>query len=292
MTETGAFEAELSGYARRMNVDPGAPSLLGFGRVRERFLSFVSRHEARWELGMAVLAIAFVVVGFLTEEPGASRIYGTVDVALTVVFIAEFGSRFLASFDRRSYLRGHWIDLVALVPSVRGIRVLRVLRLLRLVRAFTGVFRFVSQIERLALHRGLAWLVVAWLGVMVICSVALYVAENGTNAAITSPLDALWWGVVTLTTVGYGDVYPVTPEGRIAATVLMLLGIGLFGGITATVTSYLIESGRESASGITIVAELEALVDMHGRGDLTESEFASAKARVLKTVEQPDIARG
>ena len=56
---------------------------------------------------MAVLAITFVVVGFLTEEPGASPIYGVVDAALTVVFMAEFGSRFLASFDRRSYLRGH-----------------------------------------------------------------------------------------------------------------------------------------------------------------------------------------
>ena len=84
----------------------------------------------------------------------------------------------------------------------------------------------------------------------------------------------------------------MTPEGRIAATVLMLLGIGLFGGITATVTSYLIESGRESAGGVTVVAELEALANMHSRGDLTGSEFASAKARVLKSVEQPDTARG
>jgi voltage-gated potassium channel len=49
---------------------------------------------------------------------------------------------------------------------------------------------------------------------------------------VSSPLDALWWGVVTLTTVGYGDVYPVTPEGRLAAAILMLLGIGLFGLIT------------------------------------------------------------
>jgi voltage-gated potassium channel len=73
---------------------------------------------------------------------------------------------------------------------------------------------------------------------MVICSIFLYAAENGVNDAIDSPLDALWWGIVTLTTVGYGDVYPVTGEGRIAASVLMLLGIGLFSAITATVTSF------------------------------------------------------
>jgi voltage-gated potassium channel len=59
---------------------------------------------------------------------------------------------------------------------------------------------------------------------MVLTSVALYVAENAINQAIDSSFDALWWGVTTLTTVGYGDVVPVTPEGRVAAAVLMFLG--------------------------------------------------------------------
>jgi hypothetical protein len=71
------------------------------------------------------------------------------------------------------------------------------------------------------------------------CSAWLYIAEHGVNKAVDNPFDALWWGVVTLTIVGYGDVTPVTTEGRIAAMALMLLGIGLFGAITATITSYL-----------------------------------------------------
>src|SRR5256885_13027684 len=90
--------------------------------------------------------------------------------------------------------------------------------------------------------RGFGWLVVSWLGVMVVTSVALFVAEKGVNKTVDSPFDALWWGVTTLTTVGYGDVIPVTPEGRIAATILMLLGISLFSAITATITGYILES--------------------------------------------------
>jgi len=81
--------------------------------MRRRFNEFVDRHEVPWELTMAVLAVAFVVVGFASDDAGASLLptLEAFDLALTVVFIAEFGSRFLASYDRRRYLRGHWIDL-------------------------------------------------------------------------------------------------------------------------------------------------------------------------------------
>jgi Ion transport protein. len=75
-----------------------------------------------------------------------------VDLGLTIIFVAEFASRFAASFDRVAYLRGHWIDLFALIPAVRGVRVLRLLRLLRLLRAFAGLYRTLEHFERMARH--------------------------------------------------------------------------------------------------------------------------------------------
>lgn len=246
--------------------------------MRDRYTAFIDRHETTWELTMAALAIAYVVTGFAADEPGTGLVYGLIEFVLTTVFVTEFVTRFAASRHRMAYLHGHWIDLVALVPTVRGLRIARLLRLLRLVRAFAGVFRAISHIERLAHHRGLAWLIVVWLGIMVLSSLGLYAAENGVNEAVTSPLDALWWGIVTLTTVGYGDVYPVTLEGRLAAAVLMLLGIGVFSVITATVTSYLVSTNTAERDPAHRLRDLRAL---HDEGLVTESEYEERRARLV-----------
>jgi hypothetical protein len=100
-----------------------------------------------------------------------------------------------------------------------------------------SVWRAMSHVDRLANHRGLMWLIIAWLAVMLLWAVGLFVVENDVNEAMTSPLDALWWGLTTMTTVGYGDVFPTTGEGRGVAAVLMILGFGLYSIITATSTS-------------------------------------------------------
>jgi voltage-gated potassium channel len=92
---------------------------------------------------------------------------------------------------------------------------------------------------------------------------------------------ALWWGVVTLTTFGYGDVTPVTQEGRIAAMALMLLGIDLFGATTATITSYLMSSDSHQGHEPALVDELERMAAMHESGALTDDEFSLAKHQLL-----------
>lgn len=227
---------------------------------------------------MAGLALLYVAVGFLNDEAESPNLV-LIETFLTVVFAAEFAIRIAAAHDRGQYLRGHWIDVLALAPPVRGLRILRLFRLLRLVRMFAGLYRAGIHVRGVANHRGFAWLLVAWLSVMVICSVALYAVEHGVNRAVDSPFDALWWGVVTLASVGYGDVYPITPEGRLVAMVLMLLGIGLFSAITATITSYLVGLGNHARAGIA--DDLERLAALRDSGSLTDEEYRGAKARVI-----------
>lgn len=264
---------------------PAVAAVAAGWTARDRYNDFTARHDIAWELAFGVLAIVFVALGFEIDQTGSGvrPELEAIEWLITAVFGVEFTSRLLAAHDRPTYLRGHWIDLVALVPPVRAVRALRLLRLLRLVRAFAGLYRASLHLGGLARHRGFAWLVVSWLSVMVICSIAMYAAEHGLNKAIESPFDALWWGVVTMTTVGYGDVTPVTFEGRIAAMVLMILGIGLFSAVTATVTSYLLATSKPSDSSRSgrILVELERLADLRERGSLTDDEFGAMKQRLL-----------
>jgi voltage-gated potassium channel len=249
---------------------------------RDAFNGWFVAHEVAWELAMAALAIVYVALGFIVDDATAARPeIEAAELVLTGIFAAEFISRILASRSRTGYLRGHWIDVVALAPPIRGARVLRLLRLLRLVRAFAGIYRAGLHLQALARHRGFAWLLLAWLGVMAVCSAWLYVAEHGANKAIEQPFDAFWWGVVTLTTVGYGDVTPITTEGKIAAMVLMLLGIGLFGAITATITSYLMSRDSHHDPDHSLAGELERLTALSESGALTDDEFTMAKTRLL-----------
>jgi voltage-gated potassium channel Kch len=241
--------------------------------IRVRITAFVDRHEVAWELTMAGLAIVFVALAFV--EQTQTVLY--LDIALTLIFLAEFSLRFWAAASRRAYLRGHWIDLIALLPAIREFRILRLARLARGVRAFSGIYRALGHYGPLARNRGLLGLFAVWAAVMVLSSLGLYAAEHGVNAAVDNPFDALWWGVSTLTTVGYGDVTPVTVEGRIAAMVLMLLGIGIFAAITATATGALMGGGRREDP----VARLDRLDGLFAAGRVSQDEYDTKRVDIL-----------
>ena len=148
----------------------------------DRYTAFIAEHEVAWELTMAALAVAFVAIGFEVDDPDApqSAYLAVADVALTAVFVLEFATRFLSARSHRAYLRGHWIDLVALIPVARGIRLARLfgssdsfdLRRASTARLSTSEVRSTTEDGSGSSWRGS--------GVAVICSAGLYFAENGT----------------------------------------------------------------------------------------------------------------
>lgn len=134
------------------------------------------------------------------------------------------------------FLRTNWLSLLALAaPMLRSLALLRFLVVLR------GIAPFIkSRVSRLVFYIGVAFPLVIYTA-----SIAVLEAEQGSqDATITSFSDALWWSLVTVTTVGFGDEYPVTAQGRLVGSVLIFVGIGLFSTFTALIASWVLDDKR------------------------------------------------
>lgn len=231
------------------------------------------------EWPMAVLALA-VIPALLLDDGGATpRVHAVATAVNWVVWLAfcgEFAVRLVLAPDRQQFVRRSWFDLLIIVASppfgvpdsLQSIRAVRALRILRLVRALAFLSIGVKTSRRALRHRKFHYVLLITAGVMVLGATALYVVEREQNESLTSFWDALWWAVSTTTTVGYGDIYPMTGEGRAIAVLLMLTGIGVIGVFTATIASlFMIEDEEDEFNGLHkrldgIEATLKHLVEM------------------------------
>ena len=223
----------------------------GKGLTRGRLTAFVENHHTRWEVSMAILAAGYLAVGFLEDE--GRSVPPFLLGAFAVVFLIEFAARCWDSSSRRGYLRGHWLDLVSCIPLVGGLRSVRILRLLRLGAALRIFSVAEHETESHNRDRQSMWfigpvLVLVWLG----SASAYWTLEHGRNPTLHNFGDALYWAMITATTVGYGDVTPVTPEGRIVAGMLIFVGIGLVGFASAQLTQRVLRSGAPDGNAIMI----------------------------------------
>ncbi|MFD4427828.1 potassium channel family protein [Nocardia sp. NPDC058497] len=225
----------------------------------------------RWErttnLPMMVLAVLFLLLyAWRVLDTDASPTLDTgllwADISIWAVFAADFAIRLRLSSDRTRFVRKHPLDLlVVLVPPFRPLRLLRAALLLLL----DTLNRATKPRTRLVTFVGTSSLLI-----LLLSSLAFFDAEYGApDSKIKTFGDALWWSAVSVTTVGYGDVYPVTSEGRLVSLVLMTLGIGLISFAIGTMTSWVVE-------------QLKTVDDAADRAERTLAELVD-EVRSLRT---------
>lgn len=167
-----------------------------------------------------------------------------IDNVICIVFLIDFSIRFKNSENKLEFMKWGWIDLVASIPSVdflRAGRLLRLIRLLRVFRALKSTKLIYEHINRNKRQSALTSVALISFLMVVFSSIAILQFEKDINSNIKTAEDAIWWSYVTITTVGYGDKFPITTEGRIIGSILMTTGVGIFGTFTALVSSWFID---------------------------------------------------
>jgi voltage-gated potassium channel len=192
--------------------------------------------------------VALVIDTFFKLAPEISRLLGLIDDFICVVFLIDFGVRFFRAENKAEFMKWGWIDLLSSIPTLSYFRVgraLRLFRLLRILRAFRSLRDFASHVFRHRVQSAFGSVAIIAVLMVIFSSIAILQVEDKPESNIKTAGDALWWSYVTITTVGYGDKYPVTTEGRIIAAVLMTVGAGLVGTFTGFAASWFVEGRLE-----------------------------------------------
>lgn len=226
---------------------------------------------------LALLALAIQSTFALTAE--VRQVLNHADLLVCVVFFGDFAHSMWVAPDRWRYLRTWgWVDLISCVPAVDALRVgrvaraVRILRVIRAMRSARFIVRYVvdRRAESGALAAALLTIVFVTMS-----SIAILQFEVPAGGNITTAEDAVWWSLSTMSTLGYGDVYPTTPEGRVIAVFLMAIGVGVFGTMAGLIATWFLTAPVEADGELTeIHAQLRTIAARLGdRSPAKEATF-------------------
>lgn len=224
-------------------------------RTQERYDKLAQRVNVPFTvLSFSWLVVLAIPLAFAL--PGLVRhLFTAADVVIWLVFVSEYATKLFVSPRRTTFVRTHLLNLLVIALPI--LRPFGFVAVLSLVRIGAILIYSLTRAHKVFSHRGLHFVLLSSGGILLIgAALELALEKHAPGSNIHNYGSALWWAVVTVTTVGYGDKYPVTTGGRAVAVVLMLVGISLIGVVTATVASYFVEENADQSK-----AELHKRLD-------------------------------
>ena len=234
----------------------------------------VSNAYSIFILVLTVFALAIMVLLLLPLDEATDTALLFYDNLICVVFLVDFATNLANSHPKRDYFitRRGWLDLLGSIPALGFFPAAGLLRLARISRLLRAT-RMLGRSNRKALvadvlrNRGQYAIFITVLAAFIVLSVStilvLQFESKSADANITTGGDALWWAFVTITTVGYGDQYPVTTLGRFVGVFVMFAGVGIIGSLASILASFLVPQpesddgpGEPEPAGTTVSDEL------------------------------------
>ena len=211
-----------------------------------------------YEIFIGILSVLSIVnlllVWLVSSEQALQTVLLVMNAIFSAIFLGDFTFRLITAPGRAAYFfrQFGWADLLASLPFPQ----LKILRIFRLIR----VYRLMRDVGPRAIWRtltrdraGSALLVLLLMGILVLqfgSLLMLYIEQYAPGANITDASDALWYTIVTISTVGYGDRYPVTDAGRAWGSVIIIIGVGIFGTFTGYLANFFLSPRKtDKAAG-------------------------------------------
>ena len=195
-----------------------------------------------FELAMMVLSLLSVIIilvmTFGRVDIETYRLLFFIDTSICLIFLINFFINLIQAPSKRFYLRHHWIDFVASIPAIEALRIARIFQILRVIRLLRMSRSILVPLLKQRKQTTLASLLVAMVTILTSASIIILIVETGAEGAnIQTAEQAIWWALVTISTVGYGDYYPVSTAGHIIGGIVIVSGVSFFGVITGYMAS-------------------------------------------------------
>lgn len=193
-----------------------------------------------YDLVFCILALVAVYLSLCDLTTGCSDFQIRVDNVITIIFVIDYFVRLGIAKRKKDFFKQNILDLIAIIPFTSLFKIFRVLKVLKVLKALkilkfarlSAYFaRFYKRVKFFFEINGLKYMVFTSLLCIIAGGITIHFVEGMTV------FDGIWWSFVTATTVGYGDISPSTPAGRVIAAILMIVGIGLIGSLTSTITA-------------------------------------------------------